>query len=131
LDILKTYGEALKIAVNHIDVDVNLGVECWENFASTLYILSKLVIHVYCSISFGQFLFFFCFAEWKNVRYPGASKDKDSSFHYPLRFFFLYELIYFRSSLNDGQVCRLESYLFYQNFDVTFVDIIVLCRLKE
>lgn len=58
---METYGEALKIAVNHIDVDVNLGVECWENFAGTLYILSKLVIHVYCSISFGQFLFFFFF----------------------------------------------------------------------
>ena len=73
---MKRYGEALKIVVNYIDVDVNLEVKRWENLASTLYILSKLVIHVYCSISFGQFLFFFVLLSGKMSGTQGLQKTK-------------------------------------------------------
>lgn len=63
-----------------------LGEFCWHIVYPFQTCNSRLLFYFLWSISF---FFFFCFAEWKNVRYPGASKDKDSSFHYPLRFFFL------------------------------------------
>lgn len=105
-----------------------LGEFCWHIVYPFQTCNSRLLFYFLWSISF---FFFFVLLSGKMSGTQGLQKTKIQVSTTPWDFFFLYELIYFRSPLSDGQVCGLESYLFYQIFDVAFVDIIVLCRLKE